>query len=88
MPKHSVLGRVKPLSGIRKDPDQLQYDELNGPLTVDSEASDHLATLFPSFKEHAIEGVAGVPSDGATTNQKNTEDAVEVGEAEESSEEK
>jgi len=83
MPKHSVLGRVKPLSGIRKDPDQLQYDELNGPLTVDSEASDHLATLFPSFKEHAIEGVAGVPSDGATTNQKHTEDAAEVGAAEE-----
>jgi RNA polymerase primary sigma factor len=87
MPKHSVMGRVKPLSGIGKDPDQLHYDELNGPLTVDSE---NLSTLFPSFKEHAIEGVAGGASDGATTNQKNTEDPAEVGaaeEAEESSEE-
>jgi len=90
MPKHSVLGSVKPLSGIEKDPDQLHYEELNGPLTVDSEPSDHLSTLFTSFKEEAIEAAAGILSDGETTNQKNSEDAAEVGtveEVEESSEE-
>ncbi len=90
MPKQSVLGRVKPLSRIEKDPDQLHYEELNGPRTVDSETSDHLATLFTSFKEEAIEGATGMPHDGEATNQKNNEDAAEVGtveEVEESSEE-
>ncbi len=90
MPKHSVIGRVKPLSGTEKDPDQLHYEELNGPVIVDSETSDHLATLFTPFKEEAIEGTAGVPPDGEDAPQKNSGDVAEVGtteEVEESSEE-
>jgi len=90
MPKHSVLGSVKPLSGIEKDPDQLQYEELNGPLIVDSETSDNLSTLFAPFKEEAIEGTAGILPDGEDPPQKNSEEVAEIGtveEVEESSEE-
>ena len=90
MPKHSVLGSVKPLSGIEKDPDQLHYEELNGPIIVDSETSDNLSTIFAPFKGEAIEGTAGVPPDGEDAHQKNGEDVAEIGaveEVEESSEE-
>jgi len=90
MPKHSVIGRVKPLSGTEKDPDQLHYEELNGPVIVGSETSDHLATLFTPFKEEAIEGTAGAPPDGEDAHQKNSGDVAEIGtteEVEESSEE-
>jgi RNA polymerase primary sigma factor len=90
MPKHSVLGSVKPLSRIEKDPDQLHYDELNGPIIVDSETSDNLSTLLAPFKEEAIEGTAGIHPDGEDAPQKNGEDVAEKGmveEAEESSEE-
>ena len=84
MPKHSVLGSVKqPLSGIEKDPDQLNYEDLNGPLVLDSGASDQLSTLFTAFEDETIESAAGRNPEAETVNQKTNEDAAEIGSVEE-----
>ncbi len=90
MPKHSVLGGVKPLSGIEKDPDQANYDDLNGPLILDSDSSDQLSTLFSVFEEETVEGSVGMNNEVEPVNEKNSEDSPEVGtveEVDESSEE-
>ena len=90
MPKRSVLGSVKPLSGIEKDPDQLNYDESNGPVVVDSDSSDQLSTLFSAFDEETIEGSVGMNNEIVPVNEKNNEESTEDGtleEVEESSEE-
>ena len=83
MPKHSFLGSVKPLSGIEKDPDQLNYDDSNGPLVVDSDSSDQLSTLFSGFDEETIEGSADMSNEVDPIDEKNTDDSADIGVVEE-----
>jgi RNA polymerase primary sigma factor len=78
MSKHSVLGSVKPLSGIEKDSDQINYEELHGPLAVDSDSSDQLSTLFTAFGDETIEGSADLNHDSESANQKNNEESGET----------
>ena len=77
MAKHSVLGSVKPVSGIQKGSDQLSYDDKNRPL-----ANDQLATRLATFGDETLEETAGMNRKVKSTNQKNREDTVEVGSVE------
>ena len=78
MAKHSVLGSVKTLSAVEKDSDQLNYHNLNRPM-----ATKQLPTLFTVMGDETIGEVAGMNRKVEPTNQKNSEDAVEMGAAEE-----
>ncbi|MDT7041510.1 RNA polymerase sigma factor RpoD [Candidatus Nitronereus thalassa] len=77
MSKHSLLGNVKPLSGMDKDSDQLHYDELRGPLAVDSDSSDQLSTLFTAFGDDTIEGSSDHNHEPESANQKNNDESGE-----------
>ena len=83
MPKHSVLGSVKPLSGIEKDPDQLNYDDSNGQLVVGSDSPDQLSTLFSGFDEETIEGSADMSNETDPVDEKNSDDSADIGTVEE-----
>ena len=78
MAKHSMLGSVKTLSAVEKDSDQLNYHNLNRPM-----ATDQLSTLFTVMGDETIGEVAGMKRNVEPTKQKNSEDAVEMGAAEE-----
>ena len=55
MAKDSMIGTVKPLRGVEKDPEQLGYDEMNASLVTDSDNAEEISTLFPVFDEDSIE---------------------------------
>ena len=49
MPKYDVVGSVTPISGIEKDTDQLDDEELNDSIIVGSETSGQLSILLKAF---------------------------------------